>query len=209
MSQAEKNSTTPLPLPGDAAPPPRRGHAVTAFLPPVRQDIRIARLEDEGLPPLPDAHGPRDILIGEAGVHLTLSRLMHWGLPAHAAGHGLPYDIIAEGGLGIGLIRLQVKTTARPPRGRRYRFRLTRGFHGSARGVFAYRTGDFDIAAFVVLGLDRVLFRKFGVPRFTATPAEFRTEDAERRSLRASLAALMARRGKPPANNAPAAPAQA
>jgi hypothetical protein len=60
-----------------------------------------------------------------------------------------------------------------------------------------------------VLGLDRVLFRAFGAPAFAATPAEFGTEDAERRSLRASLAALMARRGEPPANNAPAAPAQA
>ena len=211
MSQAEKDPTTPLPLPGDASPRPlaRGGYAIPAFLPPGRQDIPVTRPEsatplpgampeDEGLPPLPDADGPRDILIGEAGVHLVLSRLMRWGLPAHAAGPGLAYDVIAEGGPGIGLIRLQVKTTARPPRGRCYHFRLTRGFHGSARGVFAYQSGDFDIAAFVALGLDRVLFRTFGVPSFTAAPAAFLAEDAERRSLSAALAALMARRRATP-----------
>ena len=226
MSQADKHLTTPLPLSGDATPRPRArgGHVVTPFLPPGRQDIRVERPEsdtspplammtvpeEDPLPPLPDendAHGPRDILIGEAGAHFVLSRLLRWGIPAHAAGPGLPYDVIAEGGPGIGLIRLQVKSTARPPRGRRYRFALTRGFHGSARGVFAYRTGDFDIAAFVPLGLDRVLFRAFGAPAFAATPAEFRAEDAERQSLRAALAALMARRRRtPPASSVPAAP---
>ena len=183
MSQAENDPTTPLPLPGDAPPRTRRGQAVAGFRPPAEQDIRIARPEEARLPPLPNAGGPRDILIGEAGVHLVLSRLMQWHMPAHAAGPGLAYDIIAEGGLGIGLIRLQVKTTARPPRGPCYRFRLTRGFHGSARGVFAYQAGDFDIAAFVALDIGRVLFQAFEPSTFAATPEDFLALDAERRSL--------------------------
>ncbi|WP_114911769.1 hypothetical protein [Acidibrevibacterium fodinaquatile] len=140
-------------------------------------------------------------MVGEAGAHLVQSRLMRWGLSTHAAGPGAPYDVLTEARPAVGLIRLQVKTTAQPPRGRCYRFRLTRGFHRSARGVFAYRAGDFDIAAFVVLGLDRVLFRIFGRPSFSATPAEFLAADAEKRSLRRALAGLMARRGvMPPAD---------
>ena len=195
MSQAENDPTTPIPLPGEAAPPTRRGRAA-AVPPPAEQDIRIARPEEARLPPLPNAGGPRDILIGEAGVHLVLSRLMQWHMPAHAAGPGLAYDIIAEGGLGIGLIRLQVKTTARPPRGPCYRFRLTRGFHGSARGVFAYQAGDFDIAAFVALDIGRVLFQAFEPSTFTATPEDFLALDAERRSLSRLLPAPVEQRAE-------------
>jgi hypothetical protein len=80
MSQAENDPTTPPPLPGDATPPTQRGQAGAGFPPPAEPDIRIARPEEARLPPLPNAGGPRDILIGEAGVHLVLSRLMQWGL---------------------------------------------------------------------------------------------------------------------------------
>ncbi len=135
-----------------------------------------------------------------------LSRLLHWGSPAHPAGSGLPYDIIAHGGRGVGLICLQVKTTTQPPRGRRYCFALRRGFHGSAHGVFAYRAGDFDIAAFVSLALGRVLFRPFGQPTFSATPAEFAAPEAEQESFRSALAAVRARRRTPPAGGVPAPP---
>ncbi len=201
MSQANPSPTMPPARPGEASP----------FPPPWPEDIR-ATWSQRNIPPVPppeddpllpdesETGGPRDILIGEAGMHFVLARLLQWGVPAHPAGPGLPYDIIAEGGFALGLIRLQVKSTARPPRGRCYRFTLTRGFHGSARGVFAYQAGDFEIAAFVALPLDRVLFRAFGAPAFTATPAEFRAPDAERRSLRSALAIVRARwRQTPPA----------
>ena len=217
MSQANRFPTTHVLLPGDACPGSQRpgAYAVPALLPSDGgQPIRVPRpkpaiaapapaAEEEWLPPLPCdiGEGPSDIMVGEAGAHLVQSRLMRWGLSTHAAGPGAPYDVLTEAGPGVGLIRLQVKTTAQPPRGRCYRFRLTRGFHRSARGVFAYRAGDFDIAAFVVLGLDRVLFRIFGRPSFSATPAEFLAADAEKRSLRRALAGLMVRRGvMPPAD---------
>ena len=215
MSQANRFPTTPALLSGDACPCSQRpgAHAVPALLPSDGgQPIRVPRpkpaiaapaaSEEEWLPPLPCdiGEGPSDIMVGEAGAHLVQSRLMRWGLSTHGAGPGTPYDVLTEAGPAVGLIRLQVKTTAQPPRGRCYRFRLARGFHRSPRGVFAYRAGDFDIAAFVVLGLDRVLFRIFGRPSFSATPAEFLAADAERRSLRAALAGLMVRRGViPPA----------
>ena len=161
--------------------------AAALFLPPGPGDIRFDGQDRE-------AEGPRDIMIGEAGVHFVLSRLLSRGIRAQAAGAGLPYDAIAHVGGEVSPIRLQVKTTARPPRGRRYRFALKRGFHGSAHGVFAYRAGDFHVAAFVPLGLDRVLFRPFGEATFAATPAEFRAPLAEQQSWRLALAALRARR---------------
>jgi hypothetical protein len=46
-----------------------------------------------------------------------------------------------------------------------------------------------------------VLFRIFGRPSFSATPAEFLAADAEKLSLRRALAGLMVRRGvMPPAD---------
>ena len=140
---------------------------------------------------------PRDILIGEAGVHFVLSRLFHWGIPAHAAGPGLPYDIIADVGWQFGLVRIQVKSTAvelRPD----YRFALKRGYHRTRRGTFDYRPGDFDLAAFVPLRLDRVQLRAFPVRRFRATSALFLAPYAELESWFAALGALQAGRRTPP-----------
>ena len=217
MSRVARSLITPEAEPGDACPPARVVHAAALFLPPGPHDIRIDRQEGnlpppammadpDGAMPLPpvmeDEDGddalpeprPSAIMIGQAGVHFVLSRLQSWGIRAYAADPGLPYDIIVDGGRGVGFICLQVKTTARPPRGRCYRFALTRGFHGSARGVFAYQPGDFHVAAFVPLGLDRVLFRPFGEATFAATPAEFCAPLADRQSWRLALAALRARR---------------
>ena len=135
---------------------------------------------------------PRDILIGEAGVHLVLSRLFHWGFPGHAAGPGLPYDLIADLGWNSRLVRIQVKSTTVEGR-HGYRFALKRGYHRTRRGTFDYRPGDFDLAAFVALRLDRVQFRAFPVSRFRATSALFLAPGAELQSWFAALSALPAR----------------
>ena len=211
MSKAANSNITAPDVPGGRTDDERcerlAGPAVgpepaALFLPPGPQDIRIGRAGRDTPPPVMVNHDveeedelpeprPTDVMVGDAGTYLVLSRLLYSGRPAHLAGSSLPYDIIAHGGRGVGLICLQVKSTARPPLGR-YRFVLKRGFHRSAHGVFAYQAGDFDIAAFVSLALDRVLFRPFGRPTFTATPADFCAPDAERRSLRAALAEVRA-----------------
>lgn len=98
----------------------------------------------------------QEILIGEAGVHLVISKLLAWRIPAREAMAGLSYDIIADLESG-GLLRIQVKTTTRL-HGRKLRFRMQRGFYYSRRGNFDYGRADFDIAAFVHLPPSKVCF---------------------------------------------------
>lgn len=186
MPQVDANPTTPMVAPGGA-----------------RNDEPLAALTAVG--PGAPSPLPRDILIGEAGMHFVLSRLLYWGIPAHAAGPGLPYDIIADVGWQLGLVRIQVKSTAVEQRPY-YRFVLKRGYHRTRRGTFAYRPGDFDLAAFVTLRLDRVQFRPFPVNRFRATSALFLATWAELESWFTALSALQARRRTPPGGGGVGAP---
>jgi hypothetical protein len=108
---------------------------------------------DESLTP---SLAPRTILIGQAGVHLIMSKLLAWNIPAVEAMSGLPYDIIADVP-GTGFVRIQVKTTTRI-RYSKLRFRMQRGSYYSPRGLFDYKDTDFDIAAFVYLPTGQGVF---------------------------------------------------
>lgn len=112
-------------------------------------------------PPFDSPHhvppvGSQEILIGDAGVHLVMSRLLSWRIPVRDAMNGMPYDIIADVP-GTGMLRIQVKTTTRVTHGK-LRYRMQRGFHNSRRGVFDYEESDFDIAGFVDLSKSKLLF---------------------------------------------------
>ena len=98
----------------------------------------------------------QETLIGEAGVHLVISKLLAWRIPTREAMAGLPYDIIADVE-NAGLLRIQVKTTTRLY-GRKLRFRMQRGFYYSRRGIFDYEKTDFDMAAFVYLPAGKLCF---------------------------------------------------
>lgn len=139
----------------------------------------------------------REILVGEAGANLVLSKLQSWGIPAQPAMPGLAYDILADCGR-FGVLRLQVKTRARPT-GRRYVFEMKRGYYYSRQSVFDYAPGDYDIAAFVCLPVYRVFFRAAPVKLFTVRAEWFATriDDIERWMLRTALLALP---GRPPSD---------
>lgn len=122
-----------------------------------------------------------EILIGEAGHNLVLSRLQSWLTPAQSAMPGLPYDILADIA-DIGIVRLQVKTCTRM-QGKRYSFNMKRGFYGSAHGVFDYEIDDYDIAAFVCLPLSKICFIAAPIQRFSAPAAKFMTQGIEKDTL--------------------------
>ena len=129
--------------------------------------------------------GSRDVLIGDAGVHLTMSRLLSWCIPARDSSNGVPYDIIADVP-GTGMIRIQVKTTTRVKNGK-IGFRMQRGFHRSRRGTFDYQDTDFDVAAFVYLPKAKLIFCA-SPRRSLAFPAEWLdVTDVEHRSWLYSL----------------------
>ncbi len=117
-----------------------------------------ANCNDSDQPRLTHAHpkASQETLIGEAGVHLVISKLLAWRIPTREAMAGLPYDIIADDE-NAGLLRIQVKTTTRLY-GRKLRFRMRRGFYYSRRGTFDYEATDFDIAAFVHLPAGKLCF---------------------------------------------------
>jgi hypothetical protein len=163
-----------------------------ADTPPITPAASLGDVEPATLSP-----HPREIFIGEAGTHFVLSRLLSWGIPAHAAGPGLPYDVIADPGEGFGLIRIQAKATT-VERDNGFRFVLKRGYHRTRRGIFDYCPGDFDIASFVTLRHDRVLFQTYPVHNFRARYEDFVAEGAERESWAAALEMLLAQRWTPP-----------
>lgn len=125
----------------------------------------------QSAPPHPGPHrGSQEILIGDAGVHLVMSRLLAWRIPVREAMNGQSYDIIADV-KEVGLLRLQVKTTTRIRHGK-LRFRMQRGFYHSRRGKFDYEKSDYDIAAFVHLSNDTLIFWA-SPPRNVAFPPEW------------------------------------
>jgi PD-(D/E)XK endonuclease len=104
----------------------------------------------------PPGGGSQEILIGDAGVRLVMSRLASWRIPVTDAMHGQAYDLIADVH-GTGLLRVQVKTKTCITRGK-VRFRMQRGFYYSKRGNFDYNESDYDIAAFVYLPANTFFF---------------------------------------------------
>jgi len=99
-----------------------------------------------------------DVRIGEAGEHLTLSKLQNWDINAFSVSAGDAYDIVAD--INGRMIRIQVKSTKRISSTMCFSF--TRGFHGSKKGVFNYSNSDYDIAATANLVDEKVLF-SYGV----------------------------------------------
>jgi hypothetical protein len=118
---------------------------------------------------LPQARGSTAIMIGDAGVHLVMSRLLGWQIPVRDAPNGQPYDIIADV-KGAGMLRLQVKTTTKV-KGGKLNFRMQRGFYRSKHGIFDYDESDFDIAAFVYLPECKLLFWAWP-PRTVSVPLD-------------------------------------
>lgn len=118
----------------------------------------------------PQARGSAAIMIGDAGVHLVMSRLLGWQIPVRDGPNGQPYDIIADV-KGAGMLRLQVKTTTKS-KGGKLNFRMQRGFYRSKHGIFDYEESDFDIAAFVYLPECKLLFWAWP-PRSVSVPLEY------------------------------------
>ena len=134
---------------------------------------------------------PHEILIGEAGANLVLSKLQSWDMVTQPAMAGLAYDIVADIA-GAGLVRIQVKTTTRLQR-KRYAFLMKRGFYYSRQGNFGYESSDYDIAAFVCLPLARVCFCAAPIKRFSARPDWFMIEGIEWQTLQMAVPSLVQR----------------
>ena len=86
--------------------------------------------------------------LGRAGELLVESVFLRLGLQSVPLAEHLPFDCVVFH--GPGLIRVQVKTAARP-RGDCYHFNVSRGYHRSPAGVRQYAAGDFDLLALVGL----------------------------------------------------------
>jgi hypothetical protein len=139
--------------------------------PPIWHDRRDA---------LPSDGRQHAISTGEAGTHLVASRLLSWRMMTSFAAAGAAYDLICDAP-GSGLIRIQVKTCGNR-RGDRFTFSMTRGFHGSAKGIFDYADSDYDVAAFVCLPLSRIIFQAGPIKRFSANGVTFLTHGIEQHS---------------------------
>ncbi len=184
---------------------PKHAHPTLSFLTPVvpaPSDAPQARLREPF--PAPNNTGelrmapvsrprglPHEILIGEAGANLVLSKLQSWGIPSQPAMAGLAYDIVADIA-GAGLVRIQVKTTTRLQR-KRYAFLMKRGFYYSRQGNFGYESSDYDVAAFVCLPLARVCFCAAPIKRFSARPDWFMIEGIEWQTLQMAVPSLVQR----------------
>lgn len=144
------------------------------------RDSRRGRSDRMPLPPSSSGNCSQQVLIGDAGVHLVMSRLLSWRIPVREAMNGMPYDIIADVP-GAGMYRIQVKTTTQVTKGK-LRFRLQRGFHGSRRGVFDYDDSDFDLAAFVDLQKSKLLFCASPRRSINFPPEWLDLQDVEHRS---------------------------
>jgi hypothetical protein len=156
-------------------------------------------------------------MIGDAGVHLVMSRLLGWQIPVRDAPNGQPYDIIADV-KGTGMLRLQVKTTTKSKSGKLH-FRMQRGFYRSKHGIFDYNESDFYIAAFVFLPERKLLFWAWP-PRTVSVPlgdldspvVAHRTwmlalkHYAEARNRRTIRVAFKNMDASPPAPSAPSVP---
>jgi hypothetical protein len=93
--------------------------------------------------------------LGRAGELLVESTLLRLGHQSISVGEHLPFDSVVLHPQG--LIRIQVKTAARP-RNACYNFNVSRGYHRSPTGVRSYANEDFDLLALVALSDNIVKF---------------------------------------------------
>src|SRR4051794_24911810 len=121
-----------------------------------------------------------DVLTGDAGEALTLYKLRKNGWNAHDVSRDLPYDIVVDVGDGL-ICRVQVKTSRKAVRGC-WNYRVTRGNWRSATGTYAYSNGDYDVAAFVALSLEKVVFVPGVHATMRLTNTDFNRPDSELQS---------------------------
>lgn len=94
-------------------------------------------------------------VIGLAGEAFVDSLLLRHGLVPAPLPEGLSADRLVQTPGGVA--RLQIKTcTQASPAG--YAFRMQKGYRGSPAGRREYASGDYDIAALVVLPRNAVFF---------------------------------------------------
>lgn len=93
--------------------------------------------------------------LGRAGELLVESTLLRLGHQSISVAEHLPFDCVVLHPRG--LIRIQVKTAARP-RNDSYHFNISRGYHRSPTGVRTYADTDYDLLALVALSDNVVKF---------------------------------------------------
>lgn len=93
--------------------------------------------------------------LGRAGELLVESTLLRIGYQSISVSEHLPFDCVVL--QPQGLIRIQVKTAARP-RSACYNFNISKGYHRSPGGVRGYAESDFDLLALVALSDNVVKF---------------------------------------------------
>ena len=120
-----------------------------------------------------------DVRKGDAAEAYVRAKLLNWDFCAHDALRDLPYDVVVD--FGGTVCRIQVKCRSHAVNGRWY-FRAMRGNWRSATGTYAYAPGDYDVAAFVALSLEKVLFLPGVLSQATFRTEDFLRENAERRS---------------------------
>jgi hypothetical protein len=138
-----------------------------------------------GNPPRRPLQGRNDVRTGDAAEALVLFKLLNWGCNAHDARRDLPYDIVVDVGDGR-VCRVQVKGRSNAVRGR-WDFRATRGNWRSATGTYAYTDADYDVAAFVALSLEKVIFAPGIHPTFRASTSDFLRTHGEAQSWERAL----------------------
>ena len=130
-----------------------------------------------------------DVLrLGAAGEMLVLAKLMLWGFDAFQVHRDGAYDIGVD--LGGRLVRIQVKSKSRPNTcaGRTsntWSFSPRRA--GGALVERLYAASAYDVAAFVALSLERVLFASGVTHSWSSSTKDFLTEGAELNSWREAL----------------------
>jgi hypothetical protein len=134
----------------------------------------------------------REILTGQAGTNLVLSKLQGWEIPAHPVMLGLLYDVVADIP-HMGLIKVQVNTTAQVIN-KKCCFVMRPGFCYSMRGNFDYTDFDYDIAALVYLPMGKVCFHASPGSRAVFPPEWLLPVGIERKSLSFALNMLKCRR---------------
>jgi hypothetical protein len=94
--------------------------------------------------------------VAKAGEYLTAFELTARGFDVSIAAEGLSYDLLAQ--IANRLLRVQVKTAARPVWDQRYVFQTQLGSHKGPHRSRVYAGDDIDLFALVALDLKRVAF---------------------------------------------------
>ena len=138
-----------------------------------------------GIPILPLKHN--DVRKGEAAEAFVVAKLLKWGFSASHVQRDLPYDVTVD--MNGRICRVQVKGRSNPT-GERWEYRSCRGNWRSKTGTYDYVEGDYDIAAFVALSLEKVLFVPGVRKAFRAKTADFIHHGAELESWKRAVAEL-------------------